>query len=218
MLRVVEIFRTLQGEGSLSGSPAVFLRLAGCNLWSGHEEHRARGRGGCAAWCDTSFVLGSSMEPEDVAAEVLRQAEGMRSPLVVLTGGEPTLQLRTEVGVALLQLLHGSGLRLALETNGTVELPEAARRTLHHVTVSPKPLRDQPGIDHVLVRRGTDLKVVVPTPFTDDELLELAVGFQHHFVQPMDVGGAMQLSAATDMADRLGWRVSAQVHKLLGLP
>ena len=220
MLHVREVFRTLQGEGSRAGSPAVFVRFTGCNLWSGLDDQRDRGRGSCAAWCDTDFATGVPVSPADLLAQVEGLAQGMAAPLVVLTGGEPTLQLGTKDGRKFVQLMRASdsGFTVAMETNGM----RAVSLLIDHITVSPKPLRKDGAIssnlDHVVWHLGTDLKVVAPTPFSDADLLALARGFQHAYVQPMDVGGVMQLEAATQLAERLGWRVSVQVHKLLGLP
>lgn len=223
MLRVKEVFRTLQGEGSRAGQPAVFVRFTGCNLWSGLEAGRATGRGACAQWCDTDFAHGEPWAPDLLAEHVRELARGMLRPLVVLTGGEPTLQLGTHSGAAFVRHLRSYEIDMALETNGTVVLPSTLVQAVRHVTVSPKPLlvdgAPSAGMGHVAVRAGTDLKVVVPTPFSDADLVKLSAGFVHCYAQPMDdgTGPTTNLPMATALAERLGWRVSAQTHKLLGL-
>lgn len=214
-LTVREVFPTLQGEGSLSGSPAVFVRFAGCNLWDGTKEGRARGRGACALWCDTHFVGGFKVEPGELHDLIDRMAASvsMRDPLIVLTGGEPGLQLVTQSGRDFIATKRH---RLAIETNGTVELPEG----IDHITVSPKVYAGRLGLDHVLQRTGTDLKVVVPSAVTDDDIEHLRVGFQHLYLQPLDIGdlGRSSLAVARQAAERLGGRVSLQTHKLIGVP
>lgn len=222
MLFVREMFATLQGEGSRAGSPAVFIRFTGCNLWSGRNEDRSTGRGECARWCDTDFFGGDRMTPEQIVERALIVKGDMRAPLAVLTGGEPMLQLgRSDLeGVALVNLLHVAGFEVAIETNGTVRIDD--NLALDHITVSPKPLMHAPvpRLDHVLQVTGDDLKVIVPTPFAEDALAEFGDGFRNQYVQPMDRGdrGFAALPEAIKVAGRLGWRVSVQTHKHLGLP
>ena len=232
-LRVREVFPTVQGEGSATGAPAVFLRFTGCNLWSGLDKHRSRGKGSCALWCDTDFATGDRVDPEELAHTVLGHMEGWSHPLVVITGGEPLLQLRRPPGEALVRHLLDLGVTIHLETNGT--LVADCVDDLHHVTVSPKALAGQDHLcdthaapldqtlDHVKLRRGTDLKVVHPQWTRAN--LEAMGGweFDHCYIQPMDgaVGTtpALQrdhLEETVAMARTLGWRVSAQVHKLMG--
>jgi hypothetical protein len=218
-LNVREVFATMQGEGSMAGAPAVFVRLSGCNLWSGLAHLRHAGTGACAEWCDTDFAKGTRYEPSEVTDAVLRLCDGWARPFVVVSGGEPCLQLRTASGEVLVRSLQQAGVDVAVETNGTVEADVLA--DLQHVTVSPKALRT-PGADtlsHVLVRSGTDLKVVAPQ-WSEEELLRMNEWqFAHRYVQPLDTGtGHGAIQPALQLAARLGWRVSAQVHKLLELP
>src|SRR5688500_12620742 len=142
---VKEIFYTLQGEGAHAGRPAVFVRFAGCNLWSGREEDRAIGAGGCARWCDTNFLgtdgPGGGRYPDAAAvADAVRSrwpVDAAAAPFTVLTGGEPTLQVDGALVVAL-RGLHGHAEwfgSVAVETNGTRPLPDPAP----WVTLSPKP-------------------------------------------------------------------------------
>lgn len=218
-LTVREVFATMQGEGSMAGAPAVFVRLSGCNLWSGLTHLRHAGTGACADWCDTDFAKGTRYEPQEVVDTVLRLCDGWARPFVVVSGGEPCLQLRTASGELLVRTLQNAGAAVAVETNGTVEADVLG--SLQHVTVSPKALR-APGEDalgHVRVRTGTDLKVVAPQ--WGDEELHVMNGwaFAHRYVQPLDTGtGPGAVQPALELAARLGWRVSAQLHKLLEMP
>src|SRR5581483_4952603 len=130
---VKEIFYTLQGEGALTGRPAVFLRFAGCNLWSGREEHRATAQ---CTFCDTDFVGadgpdgGRFADASELAERVLREWPGGGRPFVVVTGGEPLLQLDPP----LIAALHARGFEIAVETNGTLPPPAG----IDWLCVSPK--------------------------------------------------------------------------------
>jgi organic radical activating enzyme len=218
-LTVREVFATMQGEGSMAGAPAVFVRLSGCNLWSGLAHLRHTGTGACAAWCDTDFAKGTRYEPGEVVDTVLRLCDGWARPFVVVSGGEPCLQLRTASGELLVRRLQDAGVAVAVETNGTVEADVLG--SLQHVTVSPKALRapSDDTLAHISVRTGTDLKVVAPQ-WSDDDLHRMdGWAFAHRYVQPLDTGtGPGAVQPALELAARLGWRVSAQVHKLLELP
>mgnify|MGYP003654334911 CR=1 FL=1 len=218
MIRVKEVFPTLQGEGSLTGSPAVFVRLSGCNLWSGIEADRDKGRGDCAGWCDTDFAGGESYSPARLVEMVREYSDAWVDPLVVVTGGEPMLQLRKPAGQEFAELMSRYA-RIAIETNGTIAVPSEVAVRLSHITVSPKPLRGRSGsTEHIKQRSGQDLKVVIPTPFDLKELDSWA--FKHRFVQPCDIGdnGKSNLGEVIHFARALGWRVSLQTHKLAGLP
>src|SRR5688572_25780590 len=121
---VKEIYYTLQGEGLNAGRPAVFLRFAGCNLWSGLEADRDQGPS-CSRWCDTDFVgtdgpgAGRFASPRELAAAVANCWPGAARPFVVCTGGEPLLQLDRP----LVDALHAAGFEIAVETNGTRPAP-----------------------------------------------------------------------------------------------
>jgi 7-carboxy-7-deazaguanine synthase (Cx14CxxC type) len=206
---VKECFLTLQGEGVQSGSRAVFLRFAGCNLWSGREHDRATA---LCNFCDTDFVGtdgeggGKFRSAEDLAAHVQqRWGEGRDSRMVVITGGEPMLQLDE----ALVEALHGRGFRVAVETNGT--LP--ATPGIDWICVSPKAGTE------VVQRSGNELKLVWPQPGIEPEQLE-GWAFDHFLIQPMDCEGKQEaIDAAVKLAmERPKWRLSLQTHKLLGLP
>ena len=205
---VKECFLTLQGEGVQSGSRAVFLRFAGCNLWSGREQDRATAD---CRFCDTDFVgtngegggkFGSAEELAGRVANLWGNGEEQR--LVVITGGEPMLQLDD----ALVDALHARGFRVAVETNGT--LPAVGG--VDWICVSPKAGTD------VVQRAGNELKLVWPQEGIDPVELE-TWSFDHFLVQPMDCA---EREAAVDAAIRLAmerpkWRLSLQAHKVVGL-
>ena len=205
---VKECFLTLQGEGVQSGSRAVFLRFAGCNLWSGREQDRATAE---CRFCDTDFVGtdgeggGKFQNADELAAHVERLwGEGQGNRLVVITGGEPMLQLDP----ALVAALHDRNFKIAVETNGT--LP--ATPEIDWICVSPKAGTE------VVQRSGNELKLVWPQEGIDPVQLE-SWAFDHFLVQPMD---CPEREAAVEAAVRLamerpGWRLSLQAHKVVGL-
>jgi 7-carboxy-7-deazaguanine synthase (Cx14CxxC type) len=204
---VKEIFLTLQGEGMQSGRRAVFLRFAGCNLWSGREADRAAAQ---CRFCDTDFVgtdghNGGRYEVAGLVRRVLGLwGEGER-PLVVATGGEPMLQLDPP----LVEALHEAGFEIAAETNGT--LPAAAG--LDWICVSPKAGTE------VVQRSGDELKLVWPQAGIDPEAL-LGWDFRHFILQPLDgPERSDSLAEAIDYVMRHPrWRLGLQAHKLIGLP
>lgn len=209
---VKEIFYTLQGEGAQAGRAAVFCRFAGCNLWSGREHDRATAT---CRFCDTDFrgtdgLGGGLFEDPETLAERIRatwseHAGSGGRPFVVLTGGEPLLQLDG----ALIEALHALGFEIALETNGTRPVPEG----VDWVCVSPKAGAD------LLQQSGAELKLVFPQPGLSPEDLE-HLAFEHFFLQPMD-GPHLQEHTRQAIAycqTRPHWRLSIQTHKLLGFP
>ena len=208
---VKEIFLTLQGEGIQVGRRAVFIRFSGCNLWSGREEDRASAD---CRFCDTDFVGvnadgGRFADAESLAAAALAAWEdglerGDRDRFVVITGGEPLLQL----DAALIDALHAAGFFIAVETNGTIAAPEG----IDWLCVSPKAGTD------VVQRKGNELKLVWPQPGLDPRLLE-DWDFDHFLVQPMD-GPSLndsRIAAIEFVLGHPGWRLSLQTHKLSGL-
>jgi 7-carboxy-7-deazaguanine synthase (Cx14CxxC type) len=206
---VKECFLTLQGEGVQSGSRAVFLRFAGCNLWSGREQDRATAQ---CTFCDTDFVGtdgegGGKFPNADQLAAHVESMWGADSEqrLVVITGGEPMLQLDDE----LVDALHARDFRVAVETNGT--LPAVSG--LDWICVSPKAGTE------VVQRKGNELKLVWPQEGVDPIELE-RWSFDHFLVQPMDCEKRDEaLDAAIKLAmDRPKWRLSLQAHKVIGLP
>jgi 7-carboxy-7-deazaguanine synthase (Cx14CxxC type) len=206
---VKECFLTLQGEGVQSGARAVFLRFAGCNLWSGREQDRAAAQ---CSFCDTDFVGtdgeggGKFADAETLADHVTaRWGQGDERRLVVITGGEPMLQLDEP----LVEALHRRGFRVSVETNGTLPAVEG----LDWICVSPKAGTE------VVQRSGDELKLVWPQAGIDPAELE-RWRFDHFLVQPMDceaLADAIDASIALAM-DRPRWRLGLQAHKVVGLP
>jgi len=204
---VKEIFLTLQGEGMQAGRRAVFLRFAGCNLWSGREPDRAEAQ---CHFCDTDFVgmdgvNGGRYESAALAEKVAELwHEGPRR-LVVITGGEPLLQL----DAALIAALQGHGFEVAVETNGTLPAPA----NLDWICVSPKAGTD------IVQRSGDELKLVWPQPGIDPDALA-SWDFRHFLIQPMDCADkeAALAAAIGFVMENPRWSLSLQAHKLLGLP
>jgi len=206
---VKELFLTLQGEGAQTGMRAVFLRFAGCNLWSGLERDRARA---VCQFCDTDFVgtdgpRGGKFRGADALAQAVQQEWGPTEEhrLVVCTGGEPLLQL----DAALIDALHGLGFRIAVESNGTIAAPPG----IDWLCISPK------AGSETVQRNGDELKLVYPQAGL---LPESVAGwdFRHHFLQPMD-SPMQQENVAAAIAYCLAnpkWRLSLQTHKLTGIP
>jgi len=205
---VKECFLTLQGEGMQAGSRAVFLRFAGCNLWSGREQDRASAQ---CSFCDTDFVGtdgeggGKFASAGELAEHVERLwGQGEERRLVVITGGEPMLQLDE----GLIAAFHERGFRVAAETNGTMP----ATPGIDWICVSPKAGTD------VVQRSGDELKLVWPQQGIDPAELE-GWEFDHFLVQPMDCDEReAAIQAAIQLAmERPQWRLTLQAHKLVGL-
>ncbi len=206
---VKELYVTLQGEGAQTGARAVFLRFAGCNLWSGREIDRATA---VCTFCDTDFVGtdgpgGGKFADAGVLAAAVATAWGPEPAhrLVIATGGEPLLQLDT----ALVDALHGHGFRVGVETNGTQTPPPG----LDWICVSPK--ADAP----LVLTTGDELKLVYPQRLAPPERFA-DLGFDHFFLQPMDSSAqAANTRAAIDYClANPRWRLGLQTHKLTGLP
>ena len=203
---VKEIFYTLQGEGRNSGRPAVFCRFAGCNLWSGREADRATA---VCKFCDTDFVGtdglggGKFKNSHDLAMAVnsMWPRGHAARKLVVCTGGEPLLQLDTN----LIEALHSHGFEVAIETNGTLPVPAG----VDWVCVSPK------HGTNLVVRQGKELKVVYPQEY-DPREFELC-DFQYFYIQAMDgLNQSKNLSRAVNFClENPKWNLSLQTHKLL---
>jgi 7-carboxy-7-deazaguanine synthase len=206
---VKEIYYTLQGEGAQTGRAAVFLRFAGCNLWTGLERDRAKA---VCQFCDTDFVGtngpggGAFKTAEELAHAVEAQwpmnARGKR--YVVCTGGEPLLQLDT----ALIDALHRLGFEIGVETNGTQEAPPG----LDWICVSPKANAE------LVLKRGNELKLIYPQDGAPPERYA-DLSFDHFFLQPMDCAEReANTRAATEYClKHPQWRLSLQTHKLLGI-
>mgnify|MGYP001550255043 FL=1 len=207
---VKEIYYTLQGEGAQTGRAAVFLRFAGCNLWTGLERDRAAA---VCQFCDTDFVGtdgpgGGKFKDADAlaAAVAARWPQGQPSePYVVCTGGEPLLQIDD----ALIAALHKCGFEIGVETNGTQPAPTG----LDWICVSPKANAE------LKLKSGNELKLVYPQALAKPERFA-DLNFDHFFLQPMD--GPDRL-ANTQAATKYclahpQWRLSLQTHKLIGIP
>lgn len=210
---VKEMFLTLQGEGVQAGRRAVFLRFAGCNLWSGREQDR---RDAVCRFCDTDFVGtdglgGGKFADADALADAALAfwGEGVAGHYIVLTGGEPMLQ----VDDALVDALHARGFTIAIESNGTI----AAHPGIDWVCISPKAGSD------IVQRSGNELKLVWPQPDGGHDLSEVAAmeawAFDHHLLQPLDDSHAADnaRAAVALVMDRPHWRLTVQAHKYLGL-
>ena len=212
---VKELFLTIQGEGAQAGRVAVFCRFAGCNLWTGREQDRATA---VCQFCDTDFVGtdgagGGKHESAASLANAIDDAWGERDPsqkYVVFTGGEPLLQLDTE----LIEAVHAAGFTIAIETNGTLAAPAG----IDWICVSPKAGAD------LVQTRGQELKLVIPQvghAGVLDQLLEqyARLRFDHYFLQPMD---GPKKRENTELAIALcqrypRWRLSTQTHKIIGI-
>jgi 7-carboxy-7-deazaguanine synthase len=208
---VREIYYTLQGEGAQTGRPAVFLRFAGCNLWSGREEHRAAA---VCRFCDTEFVgtggpgggkFGTAGELAAAVGAAWPPGEGTR-PYVVCTGGEPLLQLDSN----LIAALHAGGFEVGVETNGTL----AAPGEIDWLCVSPKASAP------LVQRSGHELKLVYPQQEDEASPEKFAgLAFEHFFLQPLD-GPDVDENTRRAIAyclEHPHWRLSLQAHKILGI-
>ena len=208
--QVKEIYYTLQGEGAQTGRAAVFLRFAGCNLWSGLE--RDRGEAVCK-FCDTDFVgTNGSGGGKFVDAAALADAvsrlwpkDHRGTPYVVCTGGEPLLQIDD----ALVAALHAHGFEIGIETNGTLCPPDG----IDWICVSPKADAE------LVLRRGSELKLIYPQARGEPERYA-GLAFDHFFLQPMDSPEreANTRAATAYCLAHPKWRLSLQTHKLLGIP
>jgi 7-carboxy-7-deazaguanine synthase len=207
---VKEIYYTLQGEGAHAGRAAVFLRFAGCNLWSGLQKDRPDA---VCRFCDTDFVGtdgpggGKFADAAALARAVFAQwpKGGHGKPYVVCTGGEPLLQLDT----ALIAALHDGGFEIAIETNGTLLPPPG----IDWICVSPKANAEQK------LMRGNELKLVYPQTGATPDRFEKQ-DFQNFFLQPMDNAdrAANTRDATQYCLEYPQWRLSLQTHKLIGIP
>lgn len=205
---VKELFLTLQGEGVHAGRRAVFLRFAGCNLWSGREQDRD---GAICKFCDTDFVgldgpNGGRFESAEMLADAAWQTWGSvgGDAYIVITGGEPLLQLDG----ALIDALHRRGFTIGVESNGTIAPPAG----IDWLCVSPK------AGSETVQRSGNELKLVWPQAGSDWQAME-SWAFDHFLVQPMD--GALLTENRRACVDFVlahpQWRLSTQTHKILGI-
>lgn len=198
--KINEMFASVQGEGYWTGRRAVFCRFSGCNLWSGREEDRASA---VCRFCDTEFRGGGKLTAAEICEAAARLwGKGREGRIIVLTGGEPTLQADHQL-VAALQRFDFT---VAIETNGTRAVPAV----VDWITVSPKagaPLAQA---------SGDEIKVVVPQDGLD--LASLAsLDFAHRFVQPMAGREGSEAAALAIVEADPRWRLSLQTHKYIGV-
>jgi 7-carboxy-7-deazaguanine synthase len=205
---VKELFLTLQGEGVQAGRRAVFVRFAGCNLWSGREVDRSSA---ICKFCDTDFVGtdgdgGGKYKDANALASAVSAAWGTSTEhrYAVLTGGEPMLQ----IDGALIDALHDEGFEIGVESNGTIP----AVSGIDWLCISPKAGSD------VVQRSGNELKLVWPQVGSDSDAME-TWAFDHFLIQPMDCPDqvAAREAAIRFVLDNPRWRLTTQTHKMLGL-
>ncbi len=208
---IKEMYCTLQGEGYHTGRTALFLRFAGCNLWTGREQDRAAA---VCSFCDTEFVgtdgpgggkFKTAFDLAERVGSLWSEEIGAGHPFVVCTGGEPLLQMDD----ALIDALHDQGCEIAVETNGTISAPSG----IDWICVSPK--KDAP----VVQQRGNELKLVWFQPEARPERFE-NLKFDHFFLQPMDGADIDRFTreAVDYCRNNPKWRLSLQTHKILGIP
>ena len=209
MYSIKETYFTIQGEGFHTGRSAVFVRFAGCNLWSGHEKDRAKA---LCKFCDTDFVGidgpggGKFATASKLADHILSKwPKGTNAePFVVCTGGEPLLQIDSE----LVEALHDNKFEIAIETNGTIKPPQG----IDWICVSPK------AGTKIAQKTGNELKVIYPQPGLNFSKL-LTLSFEYFLIQPMD-GPNIEANTAASVEfckKNPNWRLSLQTHKQLGL-
>ena len=216
MYTVKELFPTLQGEGAHAGRAAVFCRFAGCNLWSGREEDRATA---VCQFCDTDFVGsdgvgGGKFETASLLADTIEEvwnstSAGPQQRYVVFTGGEPLLQLDTD----LIDALHAKGFAIAIETNGTIKVPKG----VDWVCVSPK------AGSELIVLQADEIKLVIPQQghVSLENLLARfeKMDYRNRFLQAMDGPNLQEnLALAVRLCQKRPlWRLSVQTHKMIGI-
>jgi len=225
------VWKTLQGEVFFAGRPAVFVRLVGCNMWSGYEQDRERDarrtEADCPLWCDTDFTKeGSQSYTAQEIVDVMCDVGGEGIRFCVLTGGEPLLQ----IDARLINTLQRAGFMVAIETNGTISLRESCWDDVLQKVVAPDWIVCSPklSVDHLVLEYFDELKLVVPDYMPRDFILfakrqrKYEVNGKHIpllWLQPEDgprLEGATRL--AVDMAlQSPGWRVSVQTHKIIGV-
>ena len=206
--KIKEIYLTLQGEGHHTGTTAVFCRFSGCNLWSGREEDRSTA---ICQFCDTDFwgmdgENGGSYSAEELAAKVFEIWNNPNEkPFVVFTGGEPALQMDQ----TLIDVFHKNKIEVAIETNGTLELPSG----IDWICVSPK------ADTKILLTKGDELKLVFPQLENQPEVFE-HLDFKHFYLQPLD--SPKRIEHTQDTIDYCKahpkWKLSVQSHKYLNIP
>jgi len=200
--KIKECFYTLQGEGAQAGRPAVFLRFTGCNLWSGREEDR---HAAVCKFCDTDFIGTDGTNGGRYTQVQCGELVAGLWPGGGCTGGEPLLQL----DAPLIAEFHARGFEVAVETNGTVPIPDG----IDWVCVSPKANAE------LVVFSGDELKLVYPQPETGAQPDQFtSLGFEHFYLQPKDEAGRDHVAATVAYClEHPQWKISLQTHKLMGI-
>lgn len=204
--KIKEIYYTLQGEGAHSGRPAVFCRFSGCNLWTGREADRAKA---ICQFCDTDFWgMDGRNGGKYTAQDLVIQCKSLwpkNSDIpyyIVCTGGEPALQLDTE----LIEEFHKASCLIAVETNGTLLLPEG----IDWVCMSPK------ADTEIVLQQVDEIKIVFPQPGINPLNFE-EIKASHYYIQPMD--NTDQVSNTNECIkfclENPKWNLSVQTHKYL---
>lgn len=209
MYKVKEIYYSLQGEGYHTGRPSIFLRFSGCNLWTGREQDRDKA---ICKFCDTDFwgmdgVNGGKYKSKDLVAKCkeIWATDNTEVPFIICTGGEPALQLDQE----LVDQFHLQGCEVAIETNGTLDLPN----NIDWVCVSPKANTE------IVIKKGNELKLVYP----QEGILPIDFenyNFSHYYLQPMDspLQEENTWKAIRYCKNHPKWKLSIQTHKFLNIP
>lgn len=207
MLKVKEIFYSIQGEGHNAGKPAIFVRFSGCNLWSGREEDKIKS---VCNFCDTNFVGGVGFTPQDLAKHVISMWPSEGTPFIIFTGGEPTLQLRNSLFQEFYDILRlsKSTCSFAIETNGTTDY-EYEKPIW--ITVSPK-------TPDFIRRTGNELKLLYPLPNMHPDTIK-NVDFKYKVLQPVhDKDYSENLKGAVKYClEHPSWELSIQQHKIIGV-
>lgn len=195
MFKINEIFYSLQGEGFHTGTPSVFVRFSGCNLR--------------CAFCDTQHQAGETMSLQDIVGEINQYPV---APLVVLTGGEPSLFIDEAFVEA---LKRQTGKRIAIETNGTRPLPN----NIDWVTFSPKTGFDGGDVEPCVLKQCDELKVV----YLGQDLSKYdGIQADHRFLQPCfsedEIQRQINKKACVEaVLHNPGWRLSLQTHRILDI-
>lgn len=208
MYAVKEIYYTIQGEGFHTGRPAVFCRFSGCNLWSGREEDRHKA---ICQFCDTDFwgtdgLNGGKYTAEEIALICSELwPENQSNKLVVCTGGEPALQMDQ----SFIETLHNADFEIAVETNGTLELPHG----IDWICMSPKANTE------IVLKRGHELKLIHPQKGISPQDVE-SYDFEHFYLQPMDNPALSEnrIKTINHCKNNPKWKLSLQIHKVLNIP
>lgn len=207
--KIKEIFGpTIQGEGSQAGKPVFFIRFSGCNKWNGREQSKAKS---ICSYCDTDFVGGDWMTAHDINERVVSIAAGYPIKILVLSGGEPTMQ----VDSSLIETLKNYGWEIHIETNGTSDM-EKYHHLIDHITMSPKQSPQQ-----TKLKSCSDIKFLYPyigNGITPKNFSVSDISYKNIFIQPiMRDDYHENLKEAIDECLLYNYRLSIQQHKIIGV-